>query len=279
MAPVEATPSVVFPASDPGSPTELPTAFGSNEQQLRSRGVYQDFLGDELRWAINCLQIDGNTGDDCGVPGMTSALEITPFFDVQLTLLARWNEDPLNTPVDVTNETVTSDNTHSRGVAQKQPNVTGPSRVITTAHKGNLGLTATPPIDGNYFADLRDYNLYVNATDGSTEPPTPPPGGTTVSGMLVSAVGGFQTSSITVTGGDGAQCGQTDPTFTCIVPVVGAPTMTVSGMTKGQSRYYACSSDPALTTYSAGPGTTVFYLPLGQDISGVRITVQATPCS
>lgn len=71
--------------------------------------------------------------------------------------------------------------------------------------------------DGNYFADLNNYNLYVNTTDGSTEPPSPPPGGTVVSGTLSSGVSGYQTSSITVTGGDGARWGQTDVTFTCTV--------------------------------------------------------------
>ena len=276
LAPVNASPSVVFPASDPASPTVLPTSYGSTQQQLRSRGVYQDFYGDELRWAINCMQIDGNTGEDCGVPGTDSALEITPFFEVQLTFLSRWNENPANTPVDVTNETVASNNTHSRGLAEKQPNKSGNSIVTTTAHEGNLGLTATSPIDPQYNADLSNYNLYVLAEDENQDPP--PSEGTTISGSLSSAVSGFKASSVTVTGSGGALCGQTDAIFTCSVTGT-APFLTLSGMTKGASSYYACSSNSSLVVTSPGPGTTVFALPVGQTIEGVSIVIRSSPCS
>jgi len=277
LQPVDATPPVRFPASSSAIPETLPTALGSTQEQLHSRGVYQDFLSDEVRQAIDCLN-NGGSGDDCGVPGATTALEITPFFDVQLTLLSRWDESPQNAPIDVTNETVLSGNTHSRGRAAKMPDETGLSSVITTSSPDNLGLTATPGIDPAYASALATTTLYMAAESGSAEP-EPPPGGTLVSGSLLSAVSGFKVSYVTVSGGDGAQCGQTDATYACTVPGVGTPTLTVSGMVKGSDSYYACASDPAVAVYSPGPGTTVFYLPIGQDLSGVSIVVQALSCS
>ncbi len=65
---------------------------------------------------INCLD-DGGTGADCDVPDVSSALEIIPFYDVQLTWLARWNETPNNYPIDVTNEAIADNNSHDRGRA------------------------------------------------------------------------------------------------------------------------------------------------------------------
>ena len=53
----------------------------------------------------------------CVLPNYTTALEIYPFFEVQVTSLTNWTEDPLNEPVDVTSEAIKSNNGHSRGRA------------------------------------------------------------------------------------------------------------------------------------------------------------------
>ena len=69
-----------------------------------------------MRAIIDCLQL-GGTPEFCEVPNVTTALEIMPFYDVQLTWLSRWNETPINDPLDVTNQAIADNNTHSRGVA------------------------------------------------------------------------------------------------------------------------------------------------------------------
>ena len=283
LSPDSATPAVVFPASDPDSPSQLPTILGATEQQLRSRGIYVDYLSDELRWVINCMQVEGNTGNDCGAEGATSPLEVIPFFDVQLTKLSRWNENPLATPIDITNETVKTDNTHSRGLASKEPDKAGPSTGDAISQKGNLGLTATDPIDPSYAAKLKHANIYLEAVGGDT-PPEIPPGSLLVSGSLASGVSGFKVSGVTLTG-IGIACNQTDTTFVCLVGAGAVnPRLSVSGMIKGNSSYYACSSHPLISVLSADLGTTIFDMPtaliLGTDtLSGVSILIQTTPCT
>ena len=132
---------------------------GVSEQQLRARGIYIDYMTDELRKKINCLDLDGD-GESCDVPEVTSALEIIPFYDVQLTWLARWNETPNNNPVDVMNEAIADDNTHKRGIA-KLTTGSGFSTTNSTIHSRNLGLTGTDPIDLQYGPQTRRYDLWV----------------------------------------------------------------------------------------------------------------------
>ena len=108
------------------SATSLPTSLAATTQQLRSRGVYIDYLREDLRTAIDCLRMLPETGKapDCDSDTIqfdkntsTNVLELIPFFDVQLTWLNRWSESPSNQPVDTTNEPVLTDNEHSRGIA------------------------------------------------------------------------------------------------------------------------------------------------------------------
>ena len=131
--------------------TTLPTAGGATEQQLRARGIYIDYMSDELRAKINCLDAGGDS-ESCDVPNVNAALEIIPFYDVQLTWLSRWNESPNNNPVDVTNEAVVNNNGHSRGKAKLESGY-GYSKVSSKVHKGNLGLTGTDPIDPSYTSN------------------------------------------------------------------------------------------------------------------------------
>jgi hypothetical protein len=116
--PANMDPAVVFPASTYGNATQMQEGTVA-QQQLRSRGIYLDYMSDALRAKIDCLDL-GGTGPSCDAPDVTSALEIIPFYDVQLTWLARWNETPNNNPIDVSNDAIADDNTHSRGVASLQ---------------------------------------------------------------------------------------------------------------------------------------------------------------
>ena len=57
VKPQEMEPPVVFPASHLLVATELPTPEGSEQQQLRSRGIYIDYLSDKLRTIVNCFDL------------------------------------------------------------------------------------------------------------------------------------------------------------------------------------------------------------------------------
>ena len=74
-------------------------------------------MSDHLRDVMDCLETGGD-GVSCEVPNITTVLEIIPFYDVQLTWLSRWNETPINNPVDVSNQAIADNNSHSRGLAR-----------------------------------------------------------------------------------------------------------------------------------------------------------------
>ncbi|MFB3079381.1 MAG: hypothetical protein ACE1Y4_15400, partial [Lysobacterales bacterium] len=194
---------LVFPASTFATASLMETV-GVTEQQLRTRGIYLDYMSDDLRTKINCLDLGGE-GDSCDVPSVTTALEIIPFYEVQLTWLARWNESPTNNPVDVTNEAILTDNAHSRGIASLQSGF-GFSTVRAAAHKGNLGLTGSDPTDPEYAADVENKFLYVLAFD-----PTTPPVLTNilVTGNISSAIKGVRASDVEISATN-AQCDRTN---------------------------------------------------------------------
>jgi len=228
---------LIFPASTPPTATLMPTEYGETEQQLRSRGIYIDYMSDVLREKINCLD-DGFDGATCNVPNVTSSLEIIPFYDVQLTWLTRWNESPTNNPVDVTNQAIQNRNAHSRGVASLEIGF-GFSGITTTVHKGNLGLTGTDPIDPNYGSDEKDYLLYAQAFDDSDPLPLTD---ILVSGAINSSVPGVRASDVEIVA-SGAQCDRTNTGFECYLEV-GAinPRLTISNYQKPNQDLLGCSA-------------------------------------
>ena len=126
--------------------------------------IYVDYLSDDLRDVVNCLDGGILSAFECGATeNVLKSIEVIPFFDVQLTWLARWNETPVNTPVEVTNEKILTDNAHDRGLAALQSGGTGMSEVETDIHKGNLGFTGTDPIIPDDFSEFTDYGLYVSS--------------------------------------------------------------------------------------------------------------------
>ena len=227
---------LVFPASTFGTASVM-QAGGITEQQLRSRGIYMDYMSDDLRTKINCMEDPGNTGDSCGVPNVTTALEIIPFYDVQLTWLARWNESPNNNPVDVTNETIKSDNAHSRGNATLEAGF-GFSTDSAAAHKGNLGLTATDPIDPNYIAEEKIQYLYTLASDPNSPPPL---SDIVISGTITSGIPSLRAADVEISA-TGAQCDRTNTGYECILEI-GAinPRLTVSNYNLDPKLILGCS--------------------------------------
>ena len=239
-APANMSPAVVFPASTYETATTM-SANTVTEQQLRSRGIYLDYMSDELRARINCLDL-GFSGDSCEVPGVTTALEIIPFYDVQLTWLARWNETPNNNPVDVSNQAIADNNAHSRGVATLETGF-GYSTINSAAHSGNLGLTGTDPIDPNYAADLEAYDMHALALDYASPPPL---SNIVISGSITSSVNGVKAADAEIEA-TGAQCDRTNTGFECVLEVGAVnPRLTVYNYFKRNRVLLGCSA--VLTT-------------------------------
>jgi prepilin-type N-terminal cleavage/methylation domain-containing protein len=237
VKPPDMSPSVQFPGSSTTLTSKM-TSASLPRQQLRSRGVYIDYMSDELRLKIDCLQ-GGGSGSGCGVKGANSALEVIPFYDVQLTWLARWNETPNNKPIEVTNEAVQDNNAHTRGVAviSLTAPTSGSSVINAAIHKGNLGLTATDPIDPWYASDLRDYDMHAEANSASP----PVNNGIIIKGTITSSVGGVKAADVEISA-TGANCDRTNTGFECVLTGANNPRLTVSMYYKRNKYLVACSS-------------------------------------
>jgi Tfp pilus assembly protein PilV len=266
--------------------TTLPLGL-EESQQLRSRGLYIDYLSEDLRNVLaNCDPANGDTAASPNCQhgdvvldrtGSVNPLELIPFFDVQLTKLNRWNESPANYPVAVTNEPVQTDNTHSRGEATKDGD--GRSTVTALGNRGNLGFTDTLPIDLTYASQQSSNSIDVEAGTGSA-----PTGYSAYAGSLSDTVPG--NPNIVVTGSGGVQCNQTTPSYVCYVPdVAGNYRIEISGYGKQNSDRYVCSvgsylaSDPSVTVTRGTNAKTVFIVGStttpGTDYNFV---VQDSPC-
>ncbi len=276
--PQNMSPAVLFPASTYDNATEMASG-GVTEQQLRARGIYIDYMNDELREKINCLDL-GGSGDGCNAPEVTSALEIIPFYEVQLTWLARWNETPNNFPIDVSNEAIADDNLHSRGVATLM-NGFGYSTVNSAVHSQNLGLTGTDPIDPWYGFQTRNYDLFALAVDYNN-----PPQLTTiiVAGTISSAVGGVKAADVEIVG-VGAQCDRTLTGFECVVEKnATAPRIEVFNYFKVGKTLLACSSylagiPPIEHFANNGNNKTKFALPTTASTSVADIVIKENSCN
>lgn len=234
-----------------GNPTEFPswTELQHNTnalQQLRSRGIYIDYLTFDLRTVVNCLQAGGDkesckSGDVIlDRTGSENVLEILPFFDVQRTWLDRWNENPTNVPVDVTNQELRDNNSHSRGVASESAQ--GTSTVFARSHRGNLGFTDTQRIDPLFDSNTKQAELKVHSVAGSSPPPPPPPPtGNTLSGNITHTLNGNPTLAIQQ-GGD-AVCNRTPAGWSCTVPIAtSTATITITGYGSNSKNRWACGA-------------------------------------
>ena len=266
--------------------TELP--FGqsppSETQQLRSRGIYIDYLSNDLKSVLACIA-GGGDAESCqsgdvilDKTGSINVLEMLPFFDVQLTFLNRWNETPVNTPVDTSNEGLEDNNTHSRGVISKDDD--GSSTVEAKGHRGNLGFTDTPAIDPVYNNYVTSAELNIQAgTGGPVDPP--PTGDPIIAGMLNITVSGNPTINVGP-GNNGATCGQTGADWFCEVdPLDVTATVTISGYGGVNKTRYACADGLTITgtPVTDGTGATTTFI-VGGVAEGdtYTITIQDSGC-
>lgn len=271
--PPDASSTHVFPARTQFDGTYLPSATLGNSQQLRARAVYTDYLTSAAQAVIDeCFPVESRTAD-CMAPNATSELEIYPFFDLQMTWLARWTAT-LNNVVSISNEPIETDNTHDRGVVQLVGAAAGQSQVTITSHHGNLGLTATGEIDLDYEEQQATDVLYVNANGDAT--PVPPIGNV-VSGSLSSSVRRVPAADLLLQP-DGALCGQTDSEWACVVTSSGL-TLTVGNYYLNNPQVYVCSDLPFVSETVGGSiaaNTTTFALPNGGQDLGIWVTTE--PC-
>jgi prepilin-type N-terminal cleavage/methylation domain-containing protein len=266
--------------------TFLPTALGTDYQQLRSRGIYIDYLSEDLREVIDCLQ-GGGTATECSnlsgnrikldKTGSTNVLELVPFFDVQLTFLNRWNENPPARPVETSNQPLETNNTHSRGLANRTQSA-GSSQVLASGHRGNLGLTDTDPIDLNFLANTSSAELQVII---NTDNP-PAPDGVVVTGVITSGVPGLQAAQVDIEATD-ATCERTPVGFSCLVPTGGSPTLKVSNYRKPNVNTIACSYEATLPSTSrstdANNPFTIFSLQTALDTIEYQISIEQNSCA
>jgi prepilin-type N-terminal cleavage/methylation domain-containing protein len=274
-APRDMLPEVVFPATSWDNPTEMMDG-GVTVQQLRSRGIYIDYMSDVLRTKINCLDMGGE-GEACDTPEVTTALEIIPFYDVQLTWLARWTESPTAFPIEVSNEAIEDDNAHSRGLAVLQGGE-GPSVINSTGHRGNLGLTGTDPIDPWFRFETGGSPLFAMAGNGGTGPPL---SGIIISGEIISSVPGVRASDVEIEA-TGAACDRALTGYECNLFLGETkPRLRIFNYGKGPQVILGCSD--VLETHgvshvsTGGENWTRFNLPLSMT-SGADIILRLEGC-
>ncbi|MDX1697737.1 MAG: hypothetical protein R3308_05585, partial [Thiohalobacterales bacterium] len=154
---------------------------GTTEQAM-SRGIYIDYMQDDLLKKIKCLQADGygTYADYCNMLKDPSWLEILPFFDVNVTSLSNWN---VGSPaITVTNSPITDIDraSFSRGeVALAQEHFDVDSYVAASIERSNTGLTDTNPIDPDDELEY-DNDMPVRVTIGGN----PPANGVLVTGDI-----------------------------------------------------------------------------------------------
>jgi len=297
VGPPAGTVGTPFPFDFPGDATDDATwlpLMGLNSQQMRSRGIYIDNLGSELTLFLNCLA--GTVTTNCPVipPGVNDPLQVLPFYDIQTTWLAWWISDPAGDPVSVTSESVSDNNSHSRGLAVlENPAATGQQIDIdTTMHRGNIGLTVTDPItrsedknDSNYVPEVEAMHmLYLDVNGGvDGEPPTPT--GYTWSGTFSSSVNQVDASSATIQPGGNAFCSRSGTAISCVTPNGEGGSLTITGYVRkvGQDYldYWICSSDPALQVANLPAGinnsATVTWN-AGTVVNDVVLSIEASIC-
>jgi len=276
--PVSSVRGPYIPASDPsGTVTNLPTPLNSDRQQLMSRGLYPDYMTNEVSARIAACVADADA-NDCVLPGFTTPLEIHPFFEVQLTSLSNWDETELNMPVDITNEAIQSNNGHSRGRADLQTGGVGPTKADFAVHKGNVGIAAINRIVPNTVENPdpqvpSSTFLNIETTDGIPVEVV----AVSISGDIRPAAGvRVGLSDIDISFNE-AQCGKTTDGYRCIVPdLATAPTFTVIINRQGGRSYYACSE--VLPIINSVDRSTIFSLAIGET-SIAHIVIESTPCA
>jgi type II secretory pathway pseudopilin PulG len=261
-----------------------PTLLDETDRQYRSRGVYTDVINAALDANLtNCFDNQGVRNQvgppDCTITDANQPIEVLPFFDVQVTQLARWRETEQADPIDVSNEEI-SNNGYSRGLATLAGSKDGDSIEHSTIEKGNVGLISITPIreGGDTEENYSEANLFAVAGDGGAVAP-----GITVSGTISNAKQtGNAVPSVT---GAGANCTRPDnTTFVCVLDAVSvdAPTITISNYYKLNTNLIACTADLTYVSHVNGTSLesnrTVYLLPPGGAVNVVITIVLGTSC-
>jgi hypothetical protein len=261
---------------DTASDLHLPDFLGATQEQEVSRAVYIDHITTELQGAIDC--VNGTGGADCQVPpGVEDQLEIIPFYEIQTTWLSFWEENPEIAPVSVTNDPLSDFNAHSRGLLALENSIEGETDLRNYMHRGNVGLTATDPIDGLYGSGLSQYKMNVLANGGGGTAPA----GSSFAGTISSTVGGVKAAQTMMTGTNGAVCTKDAENFNCFVFEGSAsPTITITNFDKANTVLYICSPTEGVgVSNSASPQTAVIDLSgLSGDITDVSLVIQDQAC-
>ena len=122
----------------------------TSTSRFRARCIWT-IVTAELQAKLTCIQ---NNNATCIPPGVSTELEILPFYEMQTTWLSFWRDNVSGRPVEVSNDTIADDNSHSRGMAELTDTDVQTVSADTYIHPGNNGLTSTDPIDPGYDAAL-----------------------------------------------------------------------------------------------------------------------------
>lgn len=160
-----------YPSTRPGGnySSSAPGVMLNNAGMIvpaMSRGIYVDYMTDDLVKKIQCLQDNGNGSysDFCNVLKDPTWLEILPFFDVDLTSLSNWNRG--STAITVSNSPISDieSSRFSRGVIETAQDHFNVDTIVTAGiERSNSGLTDTNPIDpDDELEDSDDLPVSVN---------------------------------------------------------------------------------------------------------------------
>lgn len=140
----------------------------------RSRGIYVDFIQEDLLKKIKCLQASGGGGfaDYCDILKDPPWLEIMPFQDVDITSLANWNKGSM--AITVSNSPISDIDkiNFSRGeISLAQEHFDVETMVSASIEKSNSGLTDTNPVDPHDELE-RSEGIPVSVVIGGNLPTT-----------------------------------------------------------------------------------------------------------
>jgi hypothetical protein len=285
----------------------------NGSDQLRSRGLYIDYMHPDLQALMNCLE--GDTEFDnlpCkvdGTPGVgvavldrfqtANSLEIMPFFEVQLTSLTPWSSI---SPIEVTNDPIGSNN-FSRGLATTSD--LGNGEAMVQFRQGNLGLldvTAHLPTAwdgvqetpaGVEVAPILTASMDVRGVDGSGDGGGGgDPMGTVISGSVSALDPTFKYSVGSVSAESAEGCSINSGAWTCTVADFAAtplPTFTaelINTDAASLATYYLCDLSGELTILNTSTvaGTTTATISLSNGSNPPpsliqNLQVRATTCS
>jgi hypothetical protein len=144
-------------------------------------------------------------------------------------------------------------------------------------HRGNVGLTATDPIDDYWNTGLKEYRMNVFANGGGGTAPA----GVSFTGTISSTVGGVKAAQTIMTGEDGVVCNKDAENFDCFLYEGSVmPTITITGFSKSNTVLYVCSSNPdfVITNYSSPQSAVIDLQALIADTADVSLVIQTGGC-